>query len=66
MTQPKLFENLSTLLTVDQLAQWLGISPKTIYGWTYRGLIPFERIGPKMVRFRREEIDRWLASNRKE
>ena len=55
----KLFDN-SEYLTIKQLSALLEVSEKTIYGWTYRGLIPYHKVGPRLVRFKKQEIERWL------
>lgn len=64
----KIFDNFRggrKLLTVNELASFLSVSPKTIYGWHYRGLIPAEKVGPWLIRFDAEKVMRWI-SNRKE
>jgi excisionase family DNA binding protein len=50
------------LLSVDELAQYLGVSKKTVYGWVYRHWITPERIGPRLIRFNLEKIEQWIAS----
>ena len=54
------------LLTVAEAAAYLRVKPRTIYQWVWRRRIPFLKAG-STVRFRRAEIDDWLARrNRKE
>ena len=65
-TKEPLFENREQLLSINQLADHLTVSPKTIYGWIYKGLIPFVRIGPRVIRFDRRKIDEWILQNQKE
>lgn len=60
----KLFENKKRM-TIDELSQRLQVSRKTIYGWTYRNLIPFDRIGPRLIRFDLEKIEHWIAEQQK-
>jgi len=57
----------SEILTVDDLAQWLRVSPRAIYELSrnrsqVRGKhpLPAIRIHKKMLRFRRSDIDQWL------
>lgn len=50
------------LLTYRQLAERLSLPMGTLYSLVSRGEIPHLRIGPRLVRFRREEIDTWLDS----
>jgi predicted DNA-binding transcriptional regulator AlpA len=52
------------LLSVEELAGYLGISPRTIYNRSYkRTSRPFpvspKRLG-KLIRFDRLEIDKWI------
>ena len=46
----------------DELREYLPEHParQTIYGWTSNVLIPFHKKG-KTLRFKKSEIDRWLA-----
>jgi excisionase family DNA binding protein len=54
------------LLTVPEVADYLRVKPRTVYQWVWRRRIPFVKAGAT-VRFRRAEIDDWLARrNRKE
>jgi excisionase family DNA binding protein len=59
------FERLAqsaNLLTVKELAALLAVSPKTVYGYVSRGLIPHYRIAAS-VRFRPRDIAEWLRSH---
>lgn len=47
------------LMTVDDVADYLKISPGTIYNRVSKGEIPFVKVGAA-VRFRRIELDRWV------
>jgi excisionase family DNA binding protein len=48
------------LLKVDDVADLLGVSPKTVYGWVYQRAIPFVKPSRTTLRFRRSEIEAWL------
>lgn len=50
------------LLTVDEIAAYLGLKPQTIYNKVSQREIPFEKVG-KSVRFRRATIDQWVQSH---
>lgn len=53
--------NLPTLLTVPELASVLRLTDKAIYRRAQRGEIPgVVRLGGRTLRFRREEILRWI------
>lgn len=48
------------LLTVDQVARWLGKPKATLYAWRSRGLgPPGIRVG-NALRYRRIDVERWL------
>lgn len=49
-------------MTTEQLADYLQVTPWTIYGWTNRREIPFSKIGPRSYRFDKDKIDEWMGS----
>ena len=56
------FERLAgcdRLLTAKELGQILAISPKTLYSYVSRGMIPFFKIESN-VRFRAHDVAEWL------
>jgi len=55
-----------TYLTVQELADQIRVSPKTLYGWVSRGKIPYMKFGQRVLRFNKEKIDRWILQNQKE
>jgi len=55
-------DRYSNLLTAKELAALLSVSPKTIYGYVARDLIPHYRIATS-VRFRARDIAEWLRSH---
>jgi excisionase family DNA binding protein len=51
---------LPELLSVQQLADYLGVPVSTIYAWRTRGTAPLGfRVG-KQLRFRAEDVAAWL------
>ena len=50
------------LMSLPQVARYLGMSERTIYGWAQSGRIPAFKLGAAW-RFRRSEIDAWLESH---
>ncbi len=59
---PDVFDQLvqcQSLLTARELAQMLAISPKTIYNYVSRNMIPHFKIEAN-VRFRGRDIADWL------
>lgn len=60
-----LFDNLkeNDLLSVEQLASVLTISPKTVRKWRYQGDIEAVKIGKRLVRFRWGDVLKWLKNS---
>jgi len=50
---------MERLLTVDQLADWLQVKPRTIYQWVHEGYIPVLKLG-SLVRFSQPSVVDWL------
>jgi excisionase family DNA binding protein len=44
------------LLTADQLAVRLHLSPRTVQAWSRQGRIPAVRLSAKVVRFRWQDV----------
>ena len=52
------------LTDYNGLAAYIGLPKGTIRAKVSRSDIPFLRLGPRLVRFDLDEIDRWLDSKR--
>jgi excisionase family DNA binding protein len=48
-------------LSVEEIADHLGISRETVYRWLENGKIPSHRIG-KLWRFKTSEVDQWITA----
>lgn len=48
-------------LSVEEIAEHLGISKETIYRWLEKGKIPAHRVG-KLWKFRPSEVDEWVLN----
>jgi excisionase family DNA binding protein len=48
-------------LSVEEIAQHLGVSKETIYRWLERGTIPAHRIG-KLWKFKPADVDKWVTN----
>lgn len=49
------------LMSVQELADYVGVPRSTVYRWNYNGSGPrFLRVG-KYSRYRRADVDAWLA-----
>lgn len=59
-------DTVDKYMTVDEIAQYLGFEKQTIYNKIHNNQIPFHKIGPKAVRFKKAEIDDWIEKQRKE
>ncbi len=53
-------------MTVEEVAEYLGFSKQTIYDKVHDNRIPFHKIGPKAVRFKKVEIDAWIEKQKNE
>ena len=54
-------ENDCVLLTIKQVASITGLAVGTLYHFVSQRRIPIVRISARCVRFRRSDIDAWLA-----
>jgi excisionase family DNA binding protein len=52
------------LLTVKEIAEMLGVKPKTIYQWVLLGQIPFYKLNGS-VRFDLDDIRGWVLTCKK-
>jgi len=52
-------KRMSRLMSVEELAQYLGLRKQTIYNWLHQRKISGLKIG-KVWRFDRKYIDEWL------
>jgi excisionase family DNA binding protein len=50
-------------MTYAEVAAELHVKRGTLWFWVSRGLIPHVRLGPRTVRFRREDLRRWLEQH---
>ncbi len=55
--------NCDRWLSIREAASYLNMSVSFIRKQVRFQHIPFARVGCKALRFRKEELDRWLASN---
>jgi len=58
MTERKDLERLA--LRPVEAARVLGVSPRTLWSWTRRGLIPYIRVG-RVIRYPYSTLREWLA-----
>jgi len=48
-------------LSVEEIAQYLGVSRDTVYGWVDKTDIPAHKVG-RLWKFKTAEIDEWVKS----
>ena len=53
---------LSTIMTVEQVSEYLSLSVATLYGYTSKKEIPHTKRGKKLY-FEKNAIDKWLFEN---
>jgi excisionase family DNA binding protein len=52
---------MDKLLSVDEVAEMLGVTKATIYSWTYRNKIPHIKLSKRLLKFRERDIIDWIA-----
>lgn len=58
-------QDIPTTLNEKQLAEVLGISPKTAQAWRHNGRGPaWYRLGKRLVRYRAEDVTAFLDGGR--
>lgn len=50
---------MTKLLTVDQVAKLLAVSPKTVYRWAHEQYVPHFKLGTS-VRFSEDQLLSWI------
>ncbi len=48
-------------LSVDEIAEYLGISRDTVYTWLSTRGLPGHRVG-RLWKFKRDEVDAWVRA----
>lgn len=49
------------LLTIEQLSEYLKVPTATIYAWRHEGVGPRALKAGRALRYRRADVDGWLA-----
>lgn len=58
------FQNPPRLLTVDEVAEFLGVSTRTVGRLMHTGKLGFHRVGIRAVRISPEALDKYLKATR--
>lgn len=51
-------------INIDEAAEYLGVKTSTIRSWIKKKNMPFHRVGGKLLKFKRSEIDDWVNSEK--
>ncbi len=57
---------MKEMLTVNEVADMLGVAKSTVYQLIFYGRIPYYKMSKKCVRFKKSEIEKWLQARHKE
>jgi excisionase family DNA binding protein len=47
---------MSELVTAEEAARLLGVKRQTVYLWAQQGLVPFYRMGKRLIKFDKDEL----------
>lgn len=53
---------MEKLLTIKEVAERIGVVPKTIYKWISKGKIVFIKLPGGDVRFKEEHLANWIEN----
>jgi excisionase family DNA binding protein len=56
---------LPQFLTVEEVAELLRVSPRSVYDWVSQGVIPYHKAGRRTI-FLLDEILEWTSKNPQE
>ena len=61
-SRPEPDGTLESLLTVHDVCTWFRVQPEWVYDEVEAGRLPFIRVGRRLLRFRRTELERYLEA----
>lgn len=50
-------------LSVDEIADYLGVSKDTVYGWISKREMPGHKVG-RLWKFKADEVDEWVRNGK--
>lgn len=62
--QAKTKSTLKEYLNTDEVAEIFGVSRETVYRWIKAKTLPARRLGKRMYRISRADIDRFVAGQK--
>ncbi len=57
---------IDQLLTIEEVADLLKVNPRTVHRYANQGLLPCVRFTKKTVRFKREDVLRFIEIHHRE
>lgn len=51
-------------INIEEAAEYLGVKTSTIRSWIKKENMPSHRVGGKLLKFKRSEIDEWVNSEK--
>ncbi|MBL7141306.1 MAG: helix-turn-helix domain-containing protein [Planctomycetes bacterium] len=64
MREANEIRTVEPLYSTATLCDLMGIDRSTLRGWVREGLLPAYRLGERTVRFRQQDVERFIASRR--
>ncbi|MBU1868788.1 helix-turn-helix domain-containing protein [Patescibacteria group bacterium] len=49
-------------LSIDEIADYLGLKKSTVYSWVHQRKVPYIKMG-RLVKFDIQEINKWVKIN---
>ncbi len=56
-------KDIQRWLSVEEIANYLGVSKDTVRAWIKKETIPYYKVG-RFYKFKLEEIDEWIQSGK--
>ena len=53
-------QNMDNYISIEEAADYLGVKTSTIRSWIKNKGMPHYRVGGKLLKFKRFEIDEWI------
>lgn len=60
---PNLHREVSEILKVSGVAAYTGVHANTVWSWIKRGELPSIRLGSRIVRVRKSDLDAFIESH---
>lgn len=59
-------QNTDNYINIEEAAAYLGVKSSTIRAWIKKKNMPSHRVGGKLLKFKRSEIDEWVVSEKEQ